>query len=161
MRIAAVSASGQVGPARVQTASTTDEVKDALLEFSRGVGADATLGVALGVPAWVDSTGEWTDNDERGVSTPLCSSACERPCELPFFALNSTDAKAIADLRDSPPGLGAQATVSLDTKISAGLVIGGRLRAGVSRPPVTSPTSCPGPLVPSARSVGTPVSTPR
>lgn len=134
VRIAAVSVSGHVGPAEVRPASTTDEVNDALIEFSRGVGADATLGVALGVPAWVDSTGEWTDGEDRGGVDSSLLVSLRKTLRTPVFALNSTDAKAIADLRDSPPGLGAQATVSLDTRISAGLVIGGRLRSGVSRP---------------------------
>ena len=77
---------------------------------------------------------EWTDNDERGVSTPLCSSACEETTANSRFALHSTDAKAIADLRDSPPGLGAQATVSLTPKSAPGWSSVGDYGQGVSRP---------------------------
>lgn len=133
LRMGAVSASGEILEAQVVSVATAQEVASALIGFSREVEPEATLGIALGVPGWVNADGEWIDNQDPAVG-PALMLDLRKTLRTPVFALNSTDAMALSDLRDSPPGLGAQATISMDSRISAGLIIGGRLRTGIHRP---------------------------
>ncbi|MEZ5184399.1 MAG: ROK family protein [Candidatus Nanopelagicales bacterium] len=133
IRIAAVAANGEIVSQAETSAATTDEVIDLIREFSAEVDRTATIGVALGVPGWVNAAGDWVRRADNDLD-PAMQGQLRRMMRMPVFALNSTDALAIADLRDSPPNLTAQATVAMAEEVSAGLIIDGRLRSGRNRP---------------------------
>ncbi len=147
IRMATVSVSGEILTTRTANAATRQAVATALVSFSQNVAPAATLGVALGVPGWVNPAGEWVDNNTPEVD-PALLLELRKKLRTPVFALNSTDAIAIADLRNSPPDLAAQASISMDSRVSAGLVIGGRLRTGVRRPVGDIAHVVPGPSGP-------------
>jgi hypothetical protein len=133
LRMGTVTASGEVIETRSLSTPTTAAVSEALIDFSRQLTSDAILGIALGVQGWVNAEGEWIEDLEESVD-PKIMLDLRKTLRVPVFALNSTDAMTLSDLRDSPAGLSAQATIAMDSRISAGLVIGGRLRTGVYRP---------------------------
>ena len=144
IRMAAVSVSGEILQSRTAVATTRQALATALIGFSQNVAPTATLGVALGVPGWVNPAGEWLDAHTPEVD-PALLLELRKKLRTPVFALNSTDAIAVADLRGSPPGLAAQASISMDSRVSAGLVIGGRLRTGLRRPAGDIAHVVPGP----------------
>jgi hypothetical protein len=132
VRIATVSVNGGVVAQRTLAAPTTRDVVDGIADFARGMEPGALIGAALAVPGWVDPRGEWQHNPAHGIDTDVVT-ILRRRLRLPVFAMNSTDATAIADLRDSRPDLTGQMTFATNVRIGAGIILGGRLRTGVRR----------------------------
>lgn len=133
VRMATVSVSGEVVTATAMPTPTTQDVAEAIVDFTRRVEPAAVLGIALAVPGWVDPAGEWLTRETHG-GDPSLADRLRRAVRMPVFAVNATDAIALADLRDSPPDLAAQATVVLADRIGMGLIVSGRLRTGIKRP---------------------------
>lgn len=133
LRLAAVGVSGEVlGEATVATTSSQD-ILEAIADFVHQAEPGSALGVSLAVRGWVTSTGEWQRQELRDAD-PQLAQTLRRRLRLPVFAVNAVDAMTVADLRDSPSGLAAQATLVLEERIGMGLTIGGRLRVGLNRP---------------------------
>ena len=130
VRLAAVSAAGEVVTADDVRAVTTDQVLAAVTTFIERCEPQTVIGVVLAVPGMV-VRGEWSGTDERdGEALAL---GLRRALRLPVLAVNAAEATAIADLRDSPSDVG-MATIMLDDVVSVALILGGRLHSGVRRP---------------------------
>ncbi len=128
--LAAVTATGEVLTRRPLDVTGTPELIEAIRGFTDGLERRSLIGAALTVDGFVDQLGVWQHDDalDNGVVDAL-----RRGLRMPVFAVNATDAMAIADLRDSPLGLAAQATV-VAQPVALGLVVEGRLLNGQNRP---------------------------
>lgn len=133
MQIATVSVNSEIVTRQVLAVVTAADVVDAVVDYSDRIEPGTLIGVGLAVPGWVDPGGEWQDNPAHSIETSVVQ-ALRRRLRMPVYAMNSTDAMTIADLRDSPPGLTGQMTFAADERLGAGIIVGGRLRPGVRRP---------------------------
>lgn len=130
IRLAAVSAAGEVVTTEDVGAVTTDQVSTAITSFVDRCEPQTVIGVVLTVPGLVVH-GEWSGAGERdGEALAL---ALRRTLRLPVLAVNAAEATAIADLRDSPSDVG-MATIVLDDQVALALILAGRLHSGVRRP---------------------------
>jgi predicted NBD/HSP70 family sugar kinase len=130
--MAAVTATGEVVTDHPLVVTGEDELLAAVSAFAARLERRSLIGAALAVDGFVDQRGEWRDEYGRVPNVGVVDSL-RRGLRMPVFAVNATDAMAIADLRDSPLGLAAQATV-VAQPVALGLIVEGRLLNGQNRP---------------------------
>lgn len=104
------------------------ELLQVIEEAAGAVERRTLIGAALAVPGFVDPGGVWV-RDAAGVDLV---ERLRRSLRMPVHAVNATDAVTIADLRDSPEGLAAQATL-VARGATVGFILEGRLLTGQKR----------------------------
>lgn len=130
VRLSTVSASGELAGTEEVAAEDAEQTEAAIRMFIERGEPHTVIGVVLCVSGLVVH-GEWDGEGERdGRALAL---GLRRSLRLPVFAVNATEATAVADLRDSPPDV-ALATILLDHQVGLALILGGRLHSGVRRP---------------------------
>lgn len=129
--MAAVSATGEIVTRRPLDVTGEPELLEAISAFTTGLERRSLIGAALAVSGFVDQRGVWQRDPSRAVDVGIVDTL-RRGLRMPVFAVNATDAMAIADLRDSPLGLAAQATV-VAQPVGLGLIVEGRLLNGQNR----------------------------
>lgn len=125
IRMATVTATGEVVSQSRAAASTHSELLQVIEQSAAAIERRSLIGAALAVPGFVDATGVSPGSE---VVEKL-----RRSLRMPVAAVNATEAATIADLRDSPDGLAAQATF-VASGATVGFILEGRLLTGQKRP---------------------------
>lgn len=130
--VAAVSPGGDV-VRRMQTSVTSEQdVLKCVDDFAAEIPRQSMIGVAVAVHGFIDPQGLW-QYDATGALDVSVIDQLRRKLRMYVWPVNATDAIAIADLRNSPEGLTAQATLAF-TGVALGLLIEGNLLPGNRRP---------------------------
>lgn len=128
LTLGTVTATGEV--VSRSTTSVADEVELLhVIEAAAGaVERRSLIGAALAVRGFVNPRGVWM-RDGSGIDLV---EKLRRSLRMPVHTVSATDAVTIADLRDSPEGLAAQATL-VARAASIGFILEGRLLTGQKR----------------------------
>ncbi|MCU0279602.1 MAG: MarR family transcriptional regulator [Candidatus Nanopelagicales bacterium] len=133
LRMATVPASGEIATTTTVSVASGTQVLSEILAFSQRVEPAALLGVSLAVDEWVSAEGQWQGSPDRELGPELVEQL-RKKLRLPVFTLTASKAIAVADLRDSPAGLTAQASLVLGNRLDMAITVGGRTWPGVRRP---------------------------
>ncbi len=133
LRMATVPASGEIATVGTASVEAGNEVLAEILAFAARVEPTALLGVALAVDGWVSADGQWRWSPKQGLDGDLIDQL-RKKFRLPVFTLTAAEAIAVADLRDSPTDLVAQASVVFGDQLDMVITVGGRIWPGNRRP---------------------------
>ncbi len=133
LRMATVPASGEIATMASASVQAGPEVLAEILAFAGRVEPTSLLGVALAVDGWVSADGQWRCSPNHGLGGDLIDQL-RKKLRLPVFTLTAAEAIAVADLRDSPTDLIAQASVVFGDQLDMVISVGGRIWPGNRRP---------------------------
>lgn len=129
--LATVTVTGDLGSSAVIAVRTEADLLRGIEEFAGGIPRHTLIGVAIAVDGFVDLRGDWVRNTSHTINVGILDQL-RRSVRMPVFPVNATDAATIADLRNSPEGLTAQATL-LGEGMGLGVLVQGRLFNGQRR----------------------------
>lgn len=130
--LAAVSPAGEVAKRKHASVSSEEDVLKFVKDFASGIPRHSMIGVAVAVNGFIDPAGAWREDPSAIISESVIDQL-RRILRMDVWPVNSTDAISVANLRDSPEGVAAQATV-LMRDAALGLLIGGNPFSGSRRP---------------------------
>lgn len=130
--LATVSPGGEVGRRMHTSVDSEQDVLKCVVDFAATVPRPSLIGTAIAVHGFIDPRGVW-QQDPTGALSVTVMDQLRRALRMDVWPVNATDAITVADLRQSPEGLAAQATVVM-RGVALGLLIGGTLLTGTTRP---------------------------
>lgn len=133
LRMATVPASGEIATTATASVTSGTQALAEILAFSHRVEPAALIGVSLAVDGWVSADGQWQCSPDHDMGPELIEQL-RKKLRLPVFALTASEAIAVADLRDSPTDLTAQASLVLGRRLDMAVTVGGKTWPGMRRP---------------------------
>ncbi len=130
--LATVSPGGEVGRRMHTSVDSEEDVLKCVADFAATVPRHSLIGAAIAVHGFVDPQGAWQRDPTGGLDVSVMDKL-RRMLRMDVWPVNATDAITVADLRSSPQGLSAQATLVM-RGVALGLLIGGTLLTGSTRP---------------------------